>query len=173
MNFNKKSKELAFLLRHDPNYEFDKNGWRKVRDLIDNHRYTRAELEYLVENDNKGRYEFNEDKKKIRARQGHSIAVDVELEEKEPPMLLYHGTSSRFIDQILKEGIKKMNRLYVQLSEDIETAKIVGERHGGSLIIFKIPAKAMYDSGIKFFLSRNGVWMTEFVDPKYLDREWI
>lgn len=163
----KKGKRLAFLLRHDTEYKFDEHGWREVSDLIKNHGYTMKEIEEIVETNNKKRYEFSDDKKKIRARQGHSIPVDVELKEATPPDVLYHGTAKNFVDSIWKNGIKKMSRLYVHLSGDEETARKVGKRHGHPVVIF-INTKQMREDGIKFYLSNNNVWLTEFVDKKYL-----
>lgn len=169
-----KGKELAFLLRHDKEgYEkglIDSNGWRNVSELIEKHGYSAELLEEIVETNNKKRYEFNEDHTKIRARQGHSINVDVGLSEAEPPAILYHGTSSDVIEAILKEGIKKGSRLYVHLSKDTETATNVGSRHGTPCLI-SIDTKKMYEDGVKFYLSNNGVWLTEFVDPKYIKKE--
>lgn len=166
-NLIRKGKHLAFLLRHDKEYQFDKNGWREVKDLIKNHGYTMKELEDIVETNDKKRYEFSDDKRKIRARQGHSIPVDVELKEAIPPDILYHGTSKDFVHSIWENGIKKMSRLHVHLSDDEETARKVGKRHGYPVVIF-INTKKMKEDGIKFYLSNNNVWLTDFVDKKYL-----
>lgn len=166
-NNTQKSKELAYLLRHDTLYKFDAHGWREVRDLINNHGYTESMIKDIVENNNKQRYEFSNDGKYIRARQGHSIQVDVELEEKTPPDYLYHGTSTNAVPHIMKEGIKKQSRLYVHLSETIATARNVGTRHGNPKVLC-IHAKAMVEDGIKFYLSRNNVWLVDYVDPKYI-----
>ena len=169
-----KGKELAFLLRHDKeafdNGLIDHNGWRNVSELVSDKGYSVGLIEEIVATNNKKRYEFNEDHTKIRARQGHSINVDVGLTEAEPPAILYHGTSSNVIDAILREGIKKGNRLYVHLSKDTETATNVGSRHGTPCLL-SIDTKKMYEDGVKFYLSNNGVWMTEFVDPKYIKKE--
>lgn len=167
-NLVKKGKHLSFLLRHDTEYQFDKHGYREVKDLTKNHGYTKAELIEIVETNDKQRYEFNNDKTKIRARQGHSINVDVELKETTPPDVLYHGTATRFLDSIMKTGINKMSRNYVQLSSDIDTATTVGSRHG-TPIILKVDSKKMGDDGIKFYLSNNNVWLTEYVDTKYIE----
>lgn len=167
-NLVKKGKHLSFLLRHDTEYQFDKHGYREVNDLINNHGYTKAELIEIVETNDKQRYEFNNDKTKIRARQGHSINVDVELKETTPPDVLYHGTATRFLDSIMKTGINKMSRNYVQLSTDIDTATTVGSRHG-TPIILKVNSRKMSDDGIKFYLSNNNVWLTEYVDTKYIE----
>lgn len=162
-----KSKQLAFLLRHDTEYSFVQGGWRIVMDLINHHGFTMEELEEIVRTDEKGRYEFNGDKNLIRARQGHSINVDVELEETTPPDILYHGTATRFVNSILREGLLPMSRQYVHLSSDIETAKKVGIRHGEPHIL-SINAKQMADDGFKFFKSRNGVWLIKRVPVKYI-----
>lgn len=162
-----KSIELAFLLRHDKNYAFDEHGWREVEDLVKNHGYTMDMLEDIVENNEKKRYEFSEDKIFIRARQGHSVQVDVELDECIPPKFLFHGTSEGVVDKILKEGIKKQGRLYVHLSDNPSIAKNVGARHGKSQVLVVESGKMSAD-GIKFYLSRNNVWLVDYVDPKYI-----
>ena len=163
----KKGKYLSFLLRHDTEYTFDENGYREVSDLIKNHGYTRSELEEIVSTNDKQRYEFNKYHTKIRARQGHSIDVNVDLKETTPPDTLYHGTATRFLDSIYKDGIKKMSRNYVQLSQNIETAKEVGARHG-SPVILEVNTKQMTIDGIKFYLSNNNVWLTDYVSPDYI-----
>ena len=166
-----KGKHLAFLLRHDENAFksgiIDKQGWRNISELVKNQGYTKEILEEIVETNNKKRYEFNQDKTKIRARQGHSINVDVELAEAIPPTILYHGTSTNALEGIYKQGINKMGRLYVHLSKDEETALKVGSRHGKPYAL-KINTEQMYKDGIKFYLSNNNVWLTEFVDKKYI-----
>lgn len=169
MNTNSihKEKRLAFLLRHDTSYAFDEHGWREVNDLVANHGFTMEELREIVATNNKQRYEFSEDMTCIRARQGHSIQVDVELEEAIPPDVLYHGTAKGFAGSIMKQGILKGKRLYVHLSTTVEMATKVGQRHG-TPVVLAIDAKRMHEDGIKFFLSRNGVWLTEFVDAQYI-----
>lgn len=167
----KKSKELSFLLRHDTDYDWNSFGWRKVSDLTKNHSFTVAELKEIVADDEKGRYEFDEYCQNIRATQGHSIPgifPDLKLVTIEDcPDELYHGTSSRFVDSILKSGICKMSRNFVQLSPDTETAAMVGKRHGGNLVIFSIKGKQMIREGVKVYKSKNNVYMTDFVNPKY------
>ena len=168
-----KGKELAFLLRHDKeafdNGLINQNGWRNVSELVSDKGYSVDLIEEIVATNNKKRYEFNEDHTKIRARQGHSINVDVGLTETEPPEVLYHGTSNDVIDSIMREGIKRGTRLYVHLSKDKETATSVGLRHGIPVLL-TIDAKKMYEDGVKFYLSNNGVWLTEFVDAKYIKK---
>ena len=146
----------------------------ECRELIDGinnsgHKINMEILEEIVETDNKQRYSFNESKTLIRANQGHSIPVDVELKEQEPPEFLYQGTADRFIKSIMTEGLKPISRLYVHLSKDIETAYKVGKRHGKSVIL-KVDSGQMYQDGIKFYLSENGVWLTNKVDAKYLEQ---
>lgn len=106
---------------------------------------------------------------KIRARQGHSVNVDVELKEMTPPDVLYHGTAETSVDAIMKEGILKMNRIHVHLSQTVETAINVGKRHGNPAVL-RINARQMHEDGIKFYLSNNGVWLTDFVDPMYFEK---
>ena len=161
------SRKLAFLLRHDKTYPFDKHGWRSVEDLITNHQFTMNVLENIVLCNDKNRFEFSDDKKCIRACQGHSIQVDVNLQEARPPLQLYHGTAERFLSSILQKGILSGYRLYVHLSETDEEARYIGKRHG-TPIVLKINAQQMYHDGYKFYLSRNGVWLTEFVAAKYI-----
>ena len=167
-----KSKELAYLLRHDKNYNFPKSGWRTVSDLVNNHGFSRKELAEIVSTDDKGRYEFSLDKKLIRARQGHSVQVDVELEIKTPPEILYHGTATRFLDSIREKGILRMSRLYVQLSSDKNTARTVGSRHGEAIVL-PINTKKMSEDGVEFRLSRNNIWLVKEVKPNYIMWEEI
>ena len=162
-----RGKKLSYLLRHDKSYAFDEHGWREVNDLVVNHSFTMVELREIVATNNKQRYEFSEDMTRIRARQGHSIQVDVELAEATPPDILYHGTAKSFVESIMSQGIQKGKRLYVHLSTTIDTATKVGERHGEPAVLV-IDAKRMHEDGIKFFLSRNGVCLTKFVDAKYV-----
>lgn len=162
-----KGKRLAYLLRHDKDYAFDKHGWRRVSDLILNHGYSLDELKEIVATNDKQRFEFSHDMTCIRARQGHSVQVDAELKEATPPDLLFHGTSVRFLGTIRSQGLKKMNRLHVHLSSTAEIAESVGKRHGKPCVL-SIDTKRMVEDGCKFFLSRNGVWLTEKVDVKYI-----
>ena len=159
--------KLSFLLRHDDSGAVDEHGWRDVSELIENHNYTLDELCEIVVNNNKQRFEFSKDKTLIRARQGHSIKVDVELEESMPPAVLYHGTASCFLDSINEKGILKGERLHVHLSDTVGTAVKVGKRHGDPVVL-KIDAQKMHEDGIKFYLSRNNVWLTDYVEAKYI-----
>ena len=165
----KKGKHLSFLLRHDKAYRFDEHGWREISDLITNHGYTMDELKEIVATNNKQRFEFSEDKTRIRARQGHSIEVDVELEETTPPDILYHGTAIRFLPSIMDKGLLKGKRMHVHLSTTVDNAVDVGKRHGEPVVL-QIDAKGMAADGHKFFLSRNGVWLTDYIDVRYITR---
>lgn len=169
-------KFISLVLRHKPEtigISLDEHGWARVGELLSGLRKAGQKidmeiLEEIVALDNKQRYSFNEDKTLIRANQGHSIQVDVELSEQEPPEFLYHGTAERFLEDIRREGLKPMNRLYVHLSKDMRTAQQVGKRHGRPAIL-KVHSRKMYLEGIKFYLSENGVWLTGKVDSRYFE----
>ncbi|MDO4492100.1 MAG: RNA 2'-phosphotransferase [Lachnospiraceae bacterium] len=180
MNLTKLSRFLSFILRHDPGaigITVDEHGWADVQELIEGIAKTRymdmAVLEEIVSTDEKQRYSFNEDKTLIRANQGHSIPVDVELPEAKPPVILYHGTAEGFVESIEAQGLKRQSRLYVHLSVDPQTAKIVGSRHGkkhGKPVIYEIHADEMCKDGYVFYLSVNGVWLTKSVPAQYITR---
>lgn len=169
MQRNNKSKFLSYVLRHNPG-EFgltlEEGGWVSVDKLMTACNFTLEELKEIVATDQKKRYSFDGNGR-IRANQGHSIDVEMNFNEMIPPDVLYHGTATRFVDSILKDGIKKMNRQYVHLSFDIKTASVVGARHG-SLALLPINSKKMHEDGFKFFKSENGVWLTEIVPVKYI-----
>ncbi|MBO4687506.1 MAG: RNA 2'-phosphotransferase [Clostridiales bacterium] len=171
------SKYISLILRHKPDVigiTLDEHGWANVDELIAGvsrtHPLDMAMLEEIVRTDEKGRYSFNEDKTLIRANQGHSIPVDVELEKVTPPEILYHGTGDRFASSIEKEGLKPMSRLYVHLSADLETALKVGKRHGKP-IVYLVASGKMQEDGYEFFRSVNGVWLTKEVPVKYLEKD--
>ena len=171
------AKFISKILRHKPNIigiTLDDNGWAEVDELIAginraDLNLTREILNNIVENDTKTRFAFNKDQSRIRANQGHSIQVDVELKEQVPPNTLYHGTVERFVDNIFEKGLISKNRLYVHLSSDIETAVKVGSRRGEPVIL-EVNAGKMADDGNIFYLSANGVWLTESVPPTYIKR---
>lgn len=166
---------LSLILRHDPGaagITLDENGWADVNELITGTNRTGRTLDFeilqrIVLENNKNRYSFNEDQTKIRANQGHSIEVDVELEKQNPPDILYHGTASRFLDSIMKEGLKAKERQYVHLSADIETAVTVGKRHGVAVVL-EVDTKSMVEDGAEFWISKNKVWLCKSVPVKYL-----
>jgi putative RNA 2'-phosphotransferase len=170
------SKFLSLVLRHSPatiHLNMDKNGWVNIQELINNaNKYKKMNLsidilKLVVAANDKQRFAISADGKSIRANQGHSISVDLELENKTPPDILYHGTASRFIDSIMGEGLKPMTRQYVHLSFNEETALRVGIRHGKPIVLY-IDAKKMYEEGYKFYLSENKVWLVEKVPIKYI-----
>ena len=165
----KKGIYLAKLLRHDKEAlrlgKIDEHGWRKVEELAELG-FSRELLDKIVFYNSKQRYEYSPDGTMIRARQGHSIKVDVELTEATPPDVLYHGTATRFLESIYAEGLVHGNRLYVHLSADEATAINVGKRHGMPFVI-KIDCRKMLADGCKFYLSNNGVWLTKQVLPEY------
>lgn len=176
-DLTKMGKYLSLILRHKPEIigiELDDHGWAEVSALIEGinktGRYIDKEiLDKIVETNNKKRYQYNVNQTKIRANQGHSINVDVELQEKTPPNLLYHGTAKKSLEKIKKFGIKKMERLYVHLSKDVETAKSVGKRHGLPVVLV-IDTKAMVKDGYIFYYSNNGVWLCDDIDYKYVKK---
>lgn len=175
MNQKETSKFISLILRHKPDVigiTLDEHGWANVDELIagvsKTHPINMAILEQIVAEDEKQRYSFNEDKTLIRANQGHSIPVNVELEEKEPPEILFHGTGEKYVDSINKSGLIPKSRLYVHLSSNEETAYKVGTRHGKS-VIYKVRSKEMYQDGYKFFCSVNGVWLTKAVPVRYIE----
>lgn len=170
------SKFISLILRHKPEtigIALDEHGWANVEDLIEGIRKTRPFdmelLEEIVRTDNKQRYSFNEDKTLIRANQGHSIPVDVELPEVEPPEYLYHGTGQKYVESIDKSGLLPKSRLYVHLSGDTETAVKVGSRHGKS-VVYRIKSGQMQRDGYVFYRSVNGVWLIKAVPVKYLEK---
>lgn len=164
----KKSKYISKLLRHDPeDLILDKNGWVSVQSLLKKVDISKSDLDRVVEENNKKRFEFDTHEMRIRARQGHTLDVDVELAVVKSPDRLYHGTAVDTIDTIMNDGISKMSRLHVHLSKDEDTAKNVGSRKGKSAILV-IDAKQMNDDGYKFYISNNGVYLTEYVPSRYI-----
>ncbi len=163
------SRFLSLILRHRPEtvgITLDEHGWADVEQLIAGIRavrpFDRDMLEEIVANNNKQRFAFNEDRTKIRANQGHSVQVDVELQAQEPPEILYHGTGRKYVDSILREGLLPRTRLYIHLSADRETAVQVGSRHGQPVVL-TVQAGQMHRDGHVFYRSANGVWLTKAV----------
>jgi putative RNA 2'-phosphotransferase len=173
------SKFISLILRHKPEtigIFLDEHGWANVDELIDGVNKTYPMdmnlLEKIVAEDEKQRYSFNEDKTLIRANQGHSIPVDVELEKKTPPDILWHGTGEKYVVSIDLMGLIPKSRLYVHLSSDYDTAIKVGSRHGKPYV-YQVDAKKMSDDGFNFFISVNGVWLTKTVPVEYLIKTQI
>ena len=169
------SKYLSLILRHKPEtigIKLDEHGWADVDELIagigKTHDFSMDILEEIVRTDNKQRFSFNDDKTLIRANQGHSIPVDVELEKVEPPEYLYHGTGEKYRNSIDQSGLIPKSRLYVHLSGDIDAAINVGKRHGKP-IVYKVHSGEMQKDGYEFFRSVNGVWLTKEVPAKFLE----
>ena len=176
MDLNKTSRFISLILRHRPDtigISLDEHGWASVEELLAGISKTQyidmAMLEKIVETNSKQRYSFNEDKTLIRAIQGHSIVVDVELPNKQPPVILYHGTGEKYVSSIDEQGLSPKSRLYVHLSGDEATATIVGSRHGRP-VVYEVLASQMYHDGYEFFQSVNGVWLTKSVPVQYLKK---
>ena len=174
MSLEQTSKFIALVLRHKPEAAgimLDGHGWAQVDELIAGVSrrmpLTREMLEEIVRTDNKQRYSFSPDHQKIRANQGHSIPVDVELKQAVPPDTLYHGTGEKYVESILREGLLPKSRLYVHLSRDAATAEQVGRRHGKP-VLFLVDAAAMVRDGYAFYLSESQVWLTREVPVRYL-----
>ncbi|MBQ7850581.1 MAG: RNA 2'-phosphotransferase [Clostridia bacterium] len=168
------SKLIAMVLRHKPErlqLTLDEHGWCDAEKLVqrinNSQPFTMEMLEQIVAEDGKQRYSFNGDHTMIRANQGHSVPVDVELPVKEPPAVLYHGTAERFLPSIRATGLEHRSRLYVHLSADEQTAQVVGKRHGTPAVLV-VEAGRMAGDGYRFFLSANGVWLTEAVPVQYI-----
>jgi len=169
------SKFLSKHLRHDPaglGLTLDAGGWVLVEDLLAgcaraNFRLSWAELNEVVEKNDKQRFGFDDTGERIRANQGHSTPVDLQLEPRTPPDVLYHGTAGHVVDELLKLGVKRVSRHHVHLSTNVETAKTVGKRHGKPVIL-RVDAAAMSRDGLPFYCSDNGVWLVDEVPPQYL-----
>jgi putative RNA 2'-phosphotransferase len=170
------SKLMSLVLRHRPEtigLQLDENGWAIVDELIEkiNAKGIKADretIETIVAVNDKKRFTFNDDQTKIRASQGHSLQVELNLEEKIPPVVLYHGTTAAYLESILESGIQKQSRQHVHLSETVETAKAVGSRHGKPVIL-TINAKEMQEAGYTFYQSANQVWLTDEVPPRFIN----
>ncbi|HEX2630750.1 MAG TPA: RNA 2'-phosphotransferase [Chitinophagaceae bacterium] len=169
------SKFLSLLLRHQPEaigLVLDEQGWVNTDDLINkiakqNPGFNLVALQHIVQTNAKQRFRFSDDGSKIRASQGHSIEVELNYEEKQPPALLYHGTAEKNISSILAEGLHKRQRHHVHLSADTETSVKVGQRHGKPIVLI-IDAAAMFAAQHVFYQSDNGVWLTESVPSQFI-----
>ncbi len=176
MDTKKISKFLSLVLRHDPGrigIELDPHGWTDCGHLIDaacrnGIRLDHALLVEIVRSSDKQRFALSDDQTRVRANQGHSVEVDLSLKPVTPPAVLFHGTVDKFIPSIRETGIEKGQRHHVHLSPDIDTASKVGERRGKPVIL-KVGAKRMHASGREFFLSGNGVWLTDHVPAEFID----
>ncbi|MFO0935507.1 MAG: RNA 2'-phosphotransferase [Gemmataceae bacterium] len=178
------SRFLSKHLRHAPEeigIELQPGGWVDVDAMLmacQKHgvSMTREELDIVVRDNEKQRFAFDDTRTRIRANQGHSVDVDLQLLPTVPPTTLYHGTATRFVDSIERHGLLKQSRQHVHLSAELETAITVGRRHGQPFI-FEVDCQAMLNDGFVFYLAANGVWLTDHVPSKYLsassrNREW-
>jgi len=171
------SKFLSLVLRHQPEtigIQLDKNGWTDVNELIEKTKnygikFNRETLNHIVATNSKKRFAFNDTLDKIRASQGHSVEIELGYTNQKPPEILFHGTAEKFVQSILDTGLEKRNRQHVHLSSDLETAIKVGQRHGKPFI-FNVLAEQMYNDNFQFYISENGVWLTDNVPTKYLKR---
>ena len=172
----KTSKFLTYVLRHRPDgigLTLDANGWADIDDLVAraataNVALTRESIAAIVRDNDKKRFAISDDGRRIRASQGHSVAVDLALEPREPPEVLYDGTATRFLDAIRREGLRPMSRQHVHLSPDEATATAVGQRHGKPVVL-RVRAGEMARKGQGFHLSQNGVWLTGPVEPRFIE----
>ncbi|MDO4329005.1 MAG: RNA 2'-phosphotransferase [Lachnospiraceae bacterium] len=174
-DLNSTSKFISLILRHKPEVigiTLDEHGWADVEELVAGIQRTQSfnmeMLEEIVRTDHKQRYSFNEDKTLIRANQGHSIPVDVELPVTVPPKYLYHGTGQKYVESINRLGLIPKGRLYVHLSSDVDTAVKVGSRHGKP-VVYRVASGRMQEDGYVFYRSVNGVWLVKEVPVGYLE----
>lgn len=171
----KLSKLLSYWLRHAPeagDLALDGSGWAMVdavRASLDREGVDPSLLERTVAESDKQRFELSADGERIRARQGHSVAIDLEWPITTPPENLYHGTVERFLNAIFAEGLRPMARHHVHLSPDVETARLVGARRG-TAVILRIAAGEMAREGAVLRLSSNGVWLADTVPPRFIER---
>ncbi|MNV11770.1 RNA 2'-phosphotransferase [compost metagenome] len=171
----KLSKFFSLILRHQSEkfgINLDPEGYCTISSLISSvnsqpqwGHVDKFDIEQVVKNCSKQRYEINGDL--IRARYGHS-SEKIEYEEKIPPSILYHGTNSKVSNLILSTGIKPMNRKYVHLSESTEFATLAGQRRG-QLVMIRVNTTKAVNDGVKFYYAGNEVWLSEFIDSKYLE----
>lgn len=171
------SKYMSLILRHKPEtigITLDEHGWADVDEFIAgiarDREFNMEMLEEIVRRDEKQRYSFDEEKVLIRANQGHSIPVDVELDETEPPEYLWHGTGMKYVSSIDVQGLLRKSRLYVHLSKEDKIAVEVGRRHGKP-VLYLVKSGEMYRDGYPFYLSKNGVWLTREVPVQYLEKQ--
>jgi len=169
------SKFLSFVLRHQPEtigIQLDQSGWTDIAELIEKAnnygvKFDREILNHVVATNSKKRFAFNDTLDKIRASQGHSVEIELGYINQKPPETLFHGTGEKSVQSILDTGLERRNRQPVHLSSDFDTAIKVGQRHGKPFV-FKVLAEQMYNDNFQFFISDNGVWLTEHVPIKYL-----
>lgn len=170
------SKFLSLVLRHRPQalgVSLDPAGWADLDQLLarmedDGIPVTEERLRKLIRRQTKPRFTLDDEHRRIRANYGHSINVDLDLEPEEPPERLYHGTASRNVDSILQEGLVGKDRQWVHLSQDPESARDVGQRHGTPSVL-EIRALEMHQDGHAFRRPAPGIWLVSRVPPPYLE----
>lgn len=170
------SKFLSLILRHKPEtigLSLDDSGWVEIDILLEalaRHKrpLSRDTLMEIVRTNDKKRFAISVDGRRIRASQGHSLDIVLGYRPCVPPDVLYHGTASRFQKSIEDQGLLKKDRHHVHMTASLDTARAVGSRHGKPVIL-TIDAEAMHRDGYEFFLSDNGVWLTDHVPVSYID----
>jgi len=168
------SKRMSLALRHTPErfgLVVDAGGWVRVDDVLAALGVTRAELDAVVAGNDKQRFAVQRGTDaidRIRASQGHSLSIDLGLAAQSPPRWLYHGTSAAALDSIRATGLHRARRHHVHLSADLDTARRVGARRAGPVVVLTVDAQAMADDGLLFYRSANGVWLTDAVPARYL-----
>ncbi|MEL6277209.1 MAG: RNA 2'-phosphotransferase [Bacteroidota bacterium] len=170
MNNKKLSKTLSYLLRHRPDkigLQLDQEGWADIDALLlllskNGQEASFTQLQQVVTENDKQRFTLNVEQRKIRANQGHSIDIDLGLDKKVPPAILYHGTAQRFVPSIKRTGLDKRNRHHVHLSDNKATAQNVGSRHG-KVVVLEIDTQCVIAAGYDFYQSDNGVWLVDAV----------
>ncbi len=176
MNYTELSKEISYALRHAPQeygLKLDEQGWVKTEELINalkkHGKYadlTEKDIADMIQISEKKRHEIDGDK--IRALYGHSTDEKIKKDAAQPPDILYHGTTHKFLNKIFEQGLISKNRQYVHLSKDIDTAITVGKRRDNNPIVLKIDAKAAWNNGVKFYLGNENIWLAEDIDVKYI-----
>jgi putative RNA 2'-phosphotransferase len=168
------SKYFSYLLRHKPEeigLRLDDQGWALVDELIEktnDFELSKELIDVVIETNDKQRFELSGDKLKIKANQGHSINIDLDLKPITPPQFLLHGTAERFSDSIKKDGLQKQKRHHVHLSESIAVAESVGKRYG-KLVLLRVAAQEMADAGFDFYRTANNVWLVDTVPAEYIN----
>lgn len=171
------SKFLSLILRHSPEeigLELDANGWAEISDIIEKSAQTiklnGVAIKEVIASSDKQRFKISNDGLRVRANQGHSIKIDLELQPVSPPKSLYHGTAYQFVDSISRDGLLRGARQYVHLSSNVEVARFVGQRHGKPIVL-QVDSGSMSKQGFSFLLSDNNVWLTEHVPSEFLIRQ--
>lgn len=172
----KASKFLSLILRHEPErvgLKLGEAGWVSVDELLqamnrNGTTLTHEQLKHIVATSDKKRFAFSDDGQRIRASQGHSVEIDLQYPPQTPPEILYHGTATRFLDGIRKDGLQKMERHDVHLSAETTVTFQVGGRHGKPALL-TIRAGEMHRAGHVFRCSANGVWLVDQVPPQFIE----